>query len=127
MRALVVDDSTAMRAVLKRILTMRGFEVAEAKNGQDALSVLDSGGATDLMLVDWNMPEMNGLELVTRVRQNHAFDQIRIMMVTTETGIKEVQSALTAGANDYLMKPFSSTQVDEKLRLLGLGGDEQQN
>src|SRR5512141_2430386 len=120
MRALVVDDSTAMRAVLKRILGMRGFEVLEAKNGLDALSTLEKNGATDLMLVDWNMPEMNGLELVSRVRQNHSFDQIRIMMVTTETGIKEVQNALTAGANDYLMKPFSSTQVDEKLTLLGL-------
>lgn len=127
MRALVVDDSTAMRAVLKRILSMRGFEVLEAKNGLDALSTLEKSGATDLMLVDWNMPEMNGLELVSRVRQNHSFDGIRIMMVTTETGIKEVQNALTAGANDYLMKPFSSTQVDEKLTLLGLATDEQQN
>lgn len=127
MKALVVDDSTAMRAVLKRILGMRGFEVSEAKNGLDALGVLEKSGNPDLMLIDWNMPEMNGLELVSKVRQNHTFDQVRIMMVTTETGIKEVQSALTAGANDYLMKPFSSTQVDEKLRLLGLATDEQQN
>ncbi len=127
MKALVVDDSTAMRAVLKRILGMRGFEVSEAKNGLDALGVLEKSENPDLMLIDWNMPEMNGLELVSKVRQNHTFDQVRIMMVTTETGIKEVQSALTAGANDYLMKPFSSTQVDEKLRLLGLATDEQQN
>ncbi len=120
MKALVVDDSTTMRAVLRRILTMRGFEVVEAKHGLDALNVLAQTGAADVALVDWNMPEMNGLELVQQIRKNSAYDPMRIMMVTTETGIKEVQSALNAGATDYLMKPFNSMQVDEKLALLGL-------
>ncbi|KAA6464820.1 response regulator [Acidobacteria bacterium AB60] len=120
MKALVVDDSNTMRAVLRRILSMRGFEVAEAKHGVDALDVLTKGEVPDVALVDWNMPEMNGLELVTEIRKRPQYEQMRIMMVTTETGIKEVQSALNAGATDYLMKPFNSMQVEEKLALLGL-------
>lgn len=120
MKALVVDDSNTMRAVLRRMLSMRGFDVVEAKHGLDALSVLAQTGAADLALVDWNMPEMNGMELVTEIRKHPAYDPMQIMMVTTETGIKEVQSALDAGATDYLMKPFNAIQVDEKLTLLGL-------
>lgn len=120
MKALVVDDSNTMRAVLRRILSMRGFDVVEAKHGLDALNVLAQTGTADLALVDWNMPEMNGMQLVTEIRKNPAHDPMRIMMVTTETGIKEVQSALDAGATDYLMKPFNAIQVDEKLSLLGL-------
>lgn len=120
MRALVVDDSNTMRAVLRRILTMRGFEVIEAKHGLDALNVLAQSGCVDVALVDWNMPEMNGLEFVTQIRKDPSYEQMRIMMVTTETGLNELQSALNAGATDYLMKPFNSMQVGEKLALLGL-------
>lgn len=120
MKALIVDDSATMRAVLRRILISRGFEVCEAKHGLDALDVLSQVGATDIALVDWNMPQMNGLELVVRIRENNAYDGMRIIMVTTETGIKQVQSALSAGATDYLTKPFTSMQVDEKLAILGL-------
>lgn len=120
MKALVVDDSNTMRAVLRRILQMRGFETVEAKHGLEALRVLSQTGTADLALVDWNMPEMNGLEFVTEVRKNPAHAQMRIMMVTTETGLREVQSAMDAGDTDYLMKPFTTGQVDDKLALLGL-------
>ena len=120
MRALVVDDSNTMRAVLRRILKMRGFDVVEAKHGRDALEVLAQTGSADLALVDWNMPEMNGLDFVIEVRKDPAHAEMRIMMVTTETGMNQVQSAIDAGATDYLMKPFTPVQVDNKLELLGL-------
>lgn len=120
MRALVVDDSNTMRAFLRRILSPHGFEVLEAKHGLDALNVLARTGSADLALVDWNMPEMNGLEFVTRVRTNPTYAQMQIMMVTSETGLDQLQSAIDAGASEYLMKPFTSVQVENKLSLLGL-------
>jgi two-component system chemotaxis response regulator CheY len=120
MRALIVDDSSTMRAILRITLKKKGFEVLEAKNGVHALSVLGSSDPVELMLVDWNMPEMNGFELISQVRLDHRYDSIKIMMVTTETGMSEMSNALNAGANEYIMKPFTSEVVGEKLQLLGL-------
>jgi two-component system chemotaxis response regulator CheY len=120
MRALVVDDSSTMRAILRISLKKRGFEVLEAKNGVDALAVLTESEPVDVMLVDWNMPEMNGFDLLSRVRLNPQYDKTKIMMVTTETGMSEMSKALDAGANEYIMKPFTSVVVGEKLQLLGL-------
>jgi two-component system chemotaxis response regulator CheY len=119
MRALVVDDSSTMRKILALTLKRRSFEVLEAKNGLDALTVLDNSDSVDLVLLDWNMPEMDGLELLTRVRQNQKFDAIKIMMVTTETSLGEMSKALAVGANEYIMKPFTSDIVITKLELLG--------
>jgi len=120
MRALVVDDSSAMRAMLRLALKKQGFEVAEAKHGVEALSRLAAGGEFDLMLVDWNMPEMDAFELLRRVRSDTAHDRTRIIMVTTETGMEQMSEALAAGANDYIMKPFTFEVVADKLRLVGL-------
>ncbi|MFO1487637.1 MAG: response regulator [Verrucomicrobiota bacterium] len=120
MRALVVDDSRSMRMILARTLRELGFEVFEAAQGQDALRWLNQGGEVDLMLVDWNMPVMNGYELVVAVRANVLLGNIRILMVTTETSIGHVEKALAAGANEYLMKPFTRELLLEKLALLGL-------
>src|SRR5262245_59838846 len=107
MRALVVDDSKSMRMILGKSLKDIGFEVTEAGDGQEALSRLNQGENVDLMLVDWNMPVMNGYELVCAVRANILLSNVRIMMVTTETSLDNVQKALAAGANEYLMKPFT--------------------
>jgi len=120
MRALVVDDSSAMRAVLRRSLNRHGFEVTEAKHGVDALGVLAGNSSFDLMLIDWNMPEMDGLALLRAVRGEHRHDSSKIMMVTTETGMEQMSEALAAGANDYIMKPFTFDVLADKLRLLGL-------
>jgi two-component system, chemotaxis family, chemotaxis protein CheY len=120
MRALVVDDSSAMRALLRIALKKRGFEVAEAKHGVEALSMLAGAPGFDLILIDWNMPEMDGLELLCRIRKEPAHDRTQIMMVTTETGMEQMSEALEAGANDYMMKPFTFDVVAEKLQLLGL-------
>ncbi len=119
-RALVVDDSTAMRTILCRMLRELGMEVAEAKNGREALEYIAGHGPAEVMLVDWNMPEMNGLDLVRAVRQDLGQRQVLMMMVTTETETAQMVKALAAGANEYLMKPFTKEALVEKLDLLGV-------
>jgi two-component system chemotaxis response regulator CheY len=119
-KALVIDDSKAMRSILKKILGEIGFEVIQAGNGRQALEGLQRVGEFDIALVDWNMPEMNGYEFVCAVRDDEAFDGMLLMMVTTETEMSQVIKALEAGANEYVMKPFTKEVVVEKLELLGL-------
>jgi two-component system chemotaxis response regulator CheY len=123
MKALVVDSSKTMRSVLRRILSMRGFEVEEADDYPMALDVLRRIGIADVVLVNWNLAEVDCLEFVTGVRQESSHDTLVIMMVASEPGRREVQRALVAGANDYLLKPFNSLQVDNKLASAGLLGD----
>jgi len=124
MKALIVDDSRAIRLVLSKIMTDCGFEVAEARHGREALTYLQSHADTDVALIDWNMPEMNGLELVEAVRGDDRLRELRMMMVTTETEVSHIQRALLAGANEYVMKPFSREIIEEKLHLLGVGGGD---
>ena len=120
MRALVIDDSRAMRAVLGRILGELGFEVAEASNGREGLERLKELGAPDLALVDWNMPEMNGLEFVQAVRALREYGSLRLVMVTTETEMTRVVTALGAGVDAYVMKPFAKPAIVEQLQRIGL-------
>lgn len=120
MRALIVDDSSAMRRILSRMLEGLGFEVAEASNGAEGLKKLEGEGSSDLALVDWNMPVMNGYEFLQKVRSNPDYSNMRVMMVTTETGTEEMVKALEAGADEYVMKPFTKTELVSKLDLLGL-------
>ncbi len=119
MRALVLDDSRAMRTILKGVLSEVGFEVQEAPNVRDALVVLAQGDDFDLALVDWNLPDVEGIEFVRQVRAQRRFDRVKLMMVTTETETAQVASAIQAGANEYIMKPFSKQAIAEKLLLLG--------
>lgn len=121
MRALIVDDSRSMRMILGRFLKARGFEVCEAGHGQEAIARLNQGEPVDLILIDWNMPVMSGYELVRAVRANALLGSIRIMMVTTENSLTNVEQALAAGADEYVMKPFTTEVLNEKLALLGLG------
>ena len=120
MLALIVDDSRTMRLVLKKILNEVGFEVSEAGDGSEALIRLKELDRVDLMLVDWNMPVMDGLEFVRTVRQDNAYDEVPLMMVTTEDTMDRVVEALNAGANEYVMKPFTSESIIEKLEILDL-------
>jgi two-component system chemotaxis response regulator CheY len=129
MQAMVVDDSRAMRMLMGRLLKDIGFDVAEAGDGSAALDSLRErqagghpAGPVQLALVDWNMPEMSGIELVEAVRADPAFAGLRIVMVTTETELSQVTRALDAGADEYLMKPFTRDDVVGKLELLGLAG-----
>jgi len=120
MKALIVDDSRAIRLVLRQILSGLGLDIAEARHGREALTYLQSHIDTDVALVDWNMPEMNGLELVQAVRGDARLNDLKLMMVTTETEVAHIERALLAGANEYVMKPFSKDIIEEKLRLLGV-------
>ncbi len=120
-KALIVDDSRAIRRILGSTIKKLGFEVVEAGNGKQALEALDrEDSAFQLMLVDWNMPEMNGLEFVTQVRKQDRYNSAKLMMVTTETAADQMIRALEAGADEYIMKPFTEDAIRDKLRLLGL-------
>jgi two-component system chemotaxis response regulator CheY len=119
-RALVVDDSRAMRMILSKTLAESGFEVMQAANGREALEIMDrEGPEIGLVLLDWNMPEVTGIEVVETLRSQKAFNTVRLVMVTTETEIEQMARALEAGADEYVMKPFTREAVEDKLRLIG--------
>lgn len=120
-KAMVVDDSRAVRMILARTLKELGYEVCEAANGREALEVLEADKAgVRLVLADWNMPEINGLDLVRRLRQDPALASLPVVMVTTETELDQMATALEAGANEYVMKPFTKEILVEKLGLIGI-------
>jgi two-component system chemotaxis response regulator CheY len=113
-----VDDARTVRRILKGILEEAGYEAIEAENGGDALAWLASGQRAQVVFVDWEMPEMNGISFVTKVRANPAYRDLRIVMVTKETRLQNVKEALQAGADEYIMKPFTRDVVLDKLALL---------
>lgn len=120
-KALIVDDSKAVRMVLARILKEFGYDVVEAANGREALELIEtSQESLSLVLADWNMPEVNGLDLLRTVRQNQAHASLAMVMVTSETHIDQMAAALEAGANEYVMKPFTKDILLDKLRLAGV-------
>lgn len=116
MRALIIDDSLAMRAILRRLLLELGFEVHDAADAKAADAVLAKIGKAEVALVDWNLPGESGLDFVKRRRGAGT----RFLMVTTETEPARVAEALAAGADEYLMKPFTKEALVEKLALLGI-------
>lgn len=119
--AIVIDDSSAMRMILRRIVSKFGFETTEASNGRDALNKLAAcEDVPDVALVDWNMPEMNGLEFIQAVRADPRYSRLTLLMVTTESEQSQIVRALAAGAHEYLIKPFTPEAVAEKLAILGL-------
>lgn len=125
MKALIVDDSKAMRLIIRKAIEAKGFTATEAENGLKALDILKSEAPFDVMLADCNMPEMDGLELVRKVRSDAAYTSMRILFVTSQTEAELVNEALEAGADEYLMKPFLRVSLYEKLELLGLIEDSQ--
>ena len=124
MLALVVDDSRATRSMLRTMLSKLGFEVVEAGHGVEALERLDSVEAVDFALVDWNMPEMDGLELVRSLRSERRYAELPVMMVTAESDATQMARALMAGADEYALKPIDLESLETKLRLLGVLQDE---
>ena len=120
---MVIDDSRAIRMILGKMLKELGFEVVDAENGVVAMDRLKASEKVDIVLVDWNMPEMNGYEFVCAVRKEDAYKDLPLMMVTTETEMSQVVKALEAGANEYVMKPFTKEMITEKLTLLGMPVD----
>lgn len=119
MKALIVDDSSTMRLYLRSILIPMGFEVTDAKNGCAGLEKLINDSPPDLTLIDWHMPEMDGLQLLQEIRMRPRFNGMTIVMVTAETDISQITKALKCGATEYLMKPLTREIVKEKLQMLG--------
>jgi len=120
MRAIVVDDSKAAREILAEILQSLGFEVWKASDAREGLEVLKQVKNPDVVLIDWIMPGMDGLQLIKSIRADGAFDGVRLMMVTSETEMPQIAQALDAGADEYVMKPVTNEILAEKLNLLGI-------
>lgn len=119
-KALIVDDSRALRRLMGDLLRSLSIEVSEATNGREALDWLGENALPDIALVDWNMPVMDGLEFLREVRRTPSLRRLPVMMVTTETEMDQMVRALAAGANEYVMKPFTKEMIAEKLQLLGV-------
>ena len=113
MRALIVDDSRFVRNFLRGLLEEKGIACEEAGDGQAGMAQLKSGADFDLALIDWNMPVMNGLEMLTALRAE-GFSDIKVMMVTTEGENEFIIRALDSGADEYLMKPFRRRSSQRK-------------
>lgn len=120
MRALIIDDARVMRRIVATTLRQLGYETAEAAHGREALDLLEAGERFDLACVDWNMPVMDGLQLVQAVRARREWRDLTLLMVTTESEQSQIVRALAAGAHEYLIKPFTPDALMGKLDMLGL-------
>jgi two-component system chemotaxis response regulator CheY len=118
MRALVIDDSRSVRLIVGGYLQEAGLEVVEAADGQAALEQLRRNPDVRLILVDWNMPVLDGLSFIQAVRAQPAYRGVKIVMATSETEAGQVARALAAGADEYLMKPFTKEVLIAKLQML---------
>lgn len=115
MKFMLVDDSSTMRKIQRRTLEKLGFaDIIEAEDGQQALGLLQQPSPPDFIITDWNMPNMNGLELVQAIRKDNK--TIPIVMVTTEAEKSKVIQAIQAGISDYLIKPFTPEALSAKIR-----------
>jgi two-component system chemotaxis response regulator CheY len=119
MRALIVDDSRYVRGFLRGLLEKKGIDCEEAADGQEGLARLRAGPGFEVVFVDWNMPVMNGLEMVKNLRAR-GLHNLKVMLVTTEAENEFILRALDAGADEYLMKPFDESGLTEKLAMLGI-------
>ncbi|KPQ25039.1 MAG: two-component system, chemotaxis family, response regulator CheY [Halomonas sp. HL-48] len=115
MRFLVVDDFPTMRRIVRSLLKELGFtNVEEAEDGQDALNKLRAGNF-EFVVSDWNMPNLDGLEMLKEIRQDDALKELPILMVTAEAKKENIIAAAQAGANGYVVKPFTAATLEEKL------------
>jgi two-component system chemotaxis response regulator CheY len=120
MQALVVDDSVAVRGLLSEHLSQLGFQVEQAASGFEALAKVQAMPHLTVVLLDWTMPGMDGLEVLRRIRAEGRYANVPVVMVTTQGELPFVDDAFNAGASEYLMKPFDAQTLLEKLLLLGV-------
>lgn len=120
MRALIVDDSQTARMMMAFILRDLGFEIEEASDGSMALELLRQGPPPELMTLDWNMPGIGGGQILDALRQEPALRPGKVMLVTSETELRMVNRAIGQGGDEYLMKPYSTESVVEKLEIMGI-------
>ena len=116
---LVVDDSSIVRKIARRIVEALGFEVIEAEDGVDAL-VVCKRAMPEAILLDWNMPVMDGFQFLNTLRRMPGGEEPKVVFCTTETGIDHINRAMDGGANEYIMKPFDKDIVSDKFREVGL-------
>ena len=116
---LIVDDSKIVRKVMRKIIEPMGFNILEAEDGQQALDAFKEGGI-ELVMLDWNMPVMNGMEFLLKLRANTTIAQPLVVFCTTENEFSKIQEALMNGANEYVMKPFDEEIIRGKLEQLGM-------
>jgi two-component system chemotaxis response regulator CheY len=123
MKILSADDSVMIRKVIKNAVEVLGYGFLEAKDGQEALDILEKEYAdVGLILLDWNMPRLNGLEVLKKVKADDRLKTIPVMMVTTEVERAKVIEAISAGAKNYVMKPFSHEDLMTKImQSMGMG------
>lgn len=119
-KALIIDDSSTVRSIIQKMLTSMGFECLQASDGKLAYEALENASGVEVAFVDWNMPVMTGIQFVQLVREKAKYSTMKLVMVTTETGMPQIASAIEAGADEYIMKPFTKEILLEKLRLVGV-------
>lgn len=121
MRIITVDDSSTMRRIIKNTLLRLGFKnVIEADNGVTGLAALGEN-KVDLVITDWNMPEMDGLQFVKAIRASEEYKHLPILMITTEAAKEDILEALRSGVNNYIVKPFTPETLKEKLgKVIGI-------
>ena len=117
-QCLIVDDSRVIRKVSRHIVESFEFEVSEAENGQDALAKCEAA-MPDLILLDWNMPVMSGIEFICELRRQAGGDKPKVVFCTTENDVAHIREAIEAGADEYVMKPFDHDTLQMKLQLIG--------
>ena len=120
MRAVVIDDSRAARKLVSRMMAQLGFDVVAAEHGQDALDKLDESEPPHAVIVDWNMPVMDGVEFARAFRKIPAFKTIPLLMISSEADPRRVASALMAGIDEYLFKPVDAEVIRQRLEILGV-------
>ncbi|RJR33438.1 MAG: response regulator [Desulfobacteraceae bacterium] len=117
MKVIVADDSQVMRMIIQKIVGKLGYETIHANNGQEVLKILQGEYRNiDLILLDWNMPVLNGLETLIRIRESHPACDIPILMVSTESEEEKIREAMNAGAGGYIAKPFTADTLSEVIR-----------
>ncbi|HKJ84274.1 MAG TPA: response regulator [Mariprofundaceae bacterium] len=121
MKSLIVDDARVVRLALRGIMQQLGWQVVEAENGKQAMEQLQRNHDIGLILLDWHMPVMNGYDFLVSLRASPEYvEEPKVIMVTTEASMPSILKAISAGANEYIMKPFDADMIQEKLGMLGL-------
>ncbi|PIQ24477.1 response regulator [bacterium (Candidatus Blackallbacteria) CG17_big_fil_post_rev_8_21_14_2_50_48_46] len=121
MAVMIVDDAVTARMMTKAFLQDLGFgEIHAAEHGVEALELIEELDALELVVVDWNMPYMTGVEFIRELRARPEFGETKVLMMTTETGMEKIIEALTAGADEYMMKPFTKDMLADKLQIMGV-------
>ena len=118
-RCLIVDDSRVVRSVARRFIEAMGFAVEEAEDGEPAITVCEQR-MPDVILLDWNMPIMTGIEFLRHLRAREEGKKPFVIMCTTEKDVDHIHQAMTAGANEYIVKPFDQPTLSAKFAKLGV-------